>query len=399
MQQTSYRSALGGHVTRPPGRGVHGINSRVQDTAWLLSHVAQPASADATPSRRARERRRHGHSGAFSGINSRVQDTAWLLSHVGQPAPAAARGVYRRSDGSLGSLGFLDPITQGVIIGMGTEWALRAMNTDPQLEELERQARIDKAAKALSRPMEHRGVVGYDKFIYVDPKPFQYTQNGLGGLGQDISEYFTQGQTTQGGFRLPSGGSTTQAAVGTGLAVTSSAIASGSSLASSATWLAAAGGPIGLAVAGVTIALTALFSRKKPGQKRATTEIVDSVEPMMQQNLAGYMSGPHTVSSQYQALQNFDAGWDYVVKSCGIAEMGTPGKWCIDDRKPGGQWDWFARYRDPIANDPNVVPDPGLVAEVDPVTGQTVYRAQATGGGNLTPLLIAGVLAFVALQM
>lgn len=149
---------------------------------------------------------------------------------------------------------------------------------------------------------------------------------------------------------------------------------------------------IGLAIAGVTLALVALYSRKGPKQKVATTEIVNKVEPLLKQNLAGYMAGPHTVSSQAQALANFDAGWQYVVDNCSIPEMGNPGKACVSDRQPGGKWDWSSYYRDPIANDTQVKPDP-VVDQVgnliDSVTGG-LFKSSG-GGGGMGWLLLAGL--------
>jgi hypothetical protein len=150
---------------------------------------------------------------------------------------------------------------------------------------------------------------------------------------------------------------------------------------------------IGLAIAGVTLALVALFSRKGPKQKVATTEIVNKVEPLLKQNLAGYMAGPRTVSSQAQALANFDAGWQYVVDNCGIPAMGNPGKLCVSERQPGGKWDWYSYYRDPIANDTQVKPDP-VVDQVgnliDSVTGG-IFKSTSGGGGGMGWLLLAGL--------
>jgi hypothetical protein len=149
---------------------------------------------------------------------------------------------------------------------------------------------------------------------------------------------------------------------------------------------------IGAVVAGVTLGLMALFGRKGPRQKVATTQIVDKVEPLLQQNLAGYMAGPHTVSSQVQALNNFDAGWQYVVDNCGIPEMGDPGERCISERQAGGVWDWFARYRTPIVQDPNVKPDP----LVDAATGKLIdsLTGGVFGGAGSGTLLLA--IALVA---
>lgn len=151
---------------------------------------------------------------------------------------------------------------------------------------------------------------------------------------------------------------------------------------------------IGAVVAGVVLALTALFSRKGPKQKVATTEIVNKVEPLLQQNLEGYMAGPRTASSQAQALENFKAGWQYVVDNCDVPVMGNPGQECVKDRQRGGEWDWFSYYFDPIANDPGVVADPS--------PGQTVTR-NPDGTATITPapgvVDIPGVVAGVPLPL
>ena len=64
-----------------------------------------------------------------------------------------------------------------------------------------------------------------------------------------------------------------------------------------ASWATAAIPIVGPIIAGVTVGLSFLFARKGPKQKVATTEIVDKVEPLLVQNLEGYLSGPRTVSS------------------------------------------------------------------------------------------------------
>jgi hypothetical protein len=40
-----------------------------------------------------------------------------------------------------------------------------------------------------------------------------------------------------------------------------------------------------------------------------------------------------------------------------VGSLGDAGARCISDRQRGGKWDWFAYYRDPIANDSNVISD------------------------------------------
>ena len=155
-------------------------------------------------------------------------------------------------------------------------------------------------------------------------------------------------------------------------------------------WVAAIIPVIGPIIAGVTFGLSKLLGRKGPRQKVATTLIVDKVEPLLKQNLDGYMSGPRNASSQQQALANFDAGWTYVVDRCMIPEMGDPGRRCVEERQAGGRWDWFARYRDPIANDTQVKSDAATRTRIDPVTGQVVPLA--SGVSNMVPLLLAGGL-------
>lgn len=110
---------------------------------------------------------------------------------------------------------------------------------------------------------------------------------------------------------------------------------------------------VGPLVAGVTLALGLWLNRKGPKQKVASTAIVNELEPLLKQNLDAYQQGPHTKTSQAAALKNFDDAWAFLVSAdgCGTEALGNPGKACIADRSPGGKWNWFAYYRDPIAND------------------------------------------------
>lgn len=378
MQQTRHRSALGASPIRPSigtplQRGgvtvpLHGINSRVQDTAYLLSHYARGVQG-------------------LSGINSRVQDTAYLLSHFSQGAPAAAPRS-RSSSGTLDAaaragmagaataavshgLGIVGAswLTQGVVLAATAEFIRKAFE-EPKTE-LEKEAELVEAARKINNPFESAGVAGPDRYVVV-----QSPLRGMGSTG------------------------TMAGSLSAATTITAAALKSGTSLASSSTWLAAAGGPIGIGVAGVTVALSYLLSRQRPARKVATTQIVDEVEPLLQKNLADYMNGPRTVSSQTQALANFDAGWQFVVDNCGIPEMGEPGKWCVNDRKRGGQWDWFARYRDPIANDSTVVtdPPPDITTAIDPVTGERIYQESPGSLSNMMPLILALGMAAVALS-
>lgn len=125
---------------------------------------------------------------------------------------------------------------------------------------------------------------------------------------------------------------------------------------------------VGIAVAGVVLALSLFFGRKGPQQKVASTHIVDDLEgnPQygLQANLAAYKAGPHNRASQAAALAVFDQIWQYLTSTqgCGNPSLGDPGHACINDRARGGKWDWFVMYRDPIANDPDVHDDAASTA-------------------------------------
>jgi hypothetical protein len=190
-------------------------------------------------------------------------------------------------------------------------------------------------------------------------------------------------------------------------------MAASATAAGTTTWATAAIPFIGPAIAGVTLILAFLHARKGPKQKVATTQIVNDVEPHLQDNLNGYFSGPRTLTSQYQALENFKAGWQWVVDHCGIPEMGEPGQRCISERDRGGTapWcptgtgcDWWALYYDPIANDPEVKPDPVesfFETTAAPGSGGGFSLTPgAPGGLSFSPVLIgAAALLLLGLSM
>lgn len=160
-------------------------------------------------------------------------------------------------------------------------------------------------------------------------------------------------------------------------------------------WLSTAAVPvIGAAVAGVALGLTLIFNRKGPQQKVASTKIVDELEPLLKNNVEAYLTGPRTRSSQAAALQNFDSAWAYLIsaEACGNTALGNPGKACIADRTQGGKWDWFARYRDPIAQDADVQSDP-----VTDSISQLLPTASAEAVEQIESLLPFGLIALALL--
>jgi len=156
----------------------------------------------------------------------------------------------------------------------------------------------------------------------------------------------------------------------------------------------AVGGPLGGAIASsiaeIGVMLSDLFSGCGATCTEAT-QYANQAEPLLLQNLQTYLSAPvHYASLQAAALANFDSTWSWLLTACGNPALGSAGQNCISQRQegacdsknatPGGWvqdssgnwtyqfatgpnsgtncWNWFIGYRDPIANDPTVVPDP-----------------------------------------
>lgn len=168
--------------------------------------------------------------------------------------------------------------------------------------------------------------------------------------------------------------SATGSAAGTG--------ASAGAIVSSSAMAGPIGAAIGAGVAGVVL-LIAHFKRVGQ-QKVAATDIVNAVEPYMQQNLAAYLASNRTQSENAASQDNFRTLWDIVVQKCSDPSLGSAGERCINERREGGvaPWgrNWFQMYLDPIRNDSNVISDPNIVT--DPATGQPVHASQLTGSAS-----------------
>jgi len=174
------------------------------------------------------------------------------------------------------------------------------------------------------------------------------------------------------------------------------ATAFGSQIAGSTGLTAAVGGSlavpiVGLAIAGITIAITAWLHRRGPQQKIQTTHIVNEAEPYLKQNVDAYLNGPRTRANQAAATENFSTIWNAVVAECGQPQYGDPGGRCVTDRQRGSTkgYDWFALYLDPIANDTTVVAD-------QPSSFTLFADAGAPNGGGISPMLLIGAGLLVA---
>lgn len=369
MNQIGHRGSLGGAPRR------------------LMPHVRlgyAPEGRHTSPQRRTLGATT---SGSLPSNYSRVQPSAYLIGgDRGSINPFMAAGLQgglsaltRHGLGAIGA----NWLVEGVALAAASTFIDRLLTAPTPADEAEELVRLQQSARQLEDPFANAARAGQSTTIVLGPGQY----NPATGLG-----------------RLRLGNAAATHGINTAAVITGAAIKSGSSLAMSSTWLAAAGGPIGVAVAGATVALTYLFTRQRPARKVATTEIVNEVEPLLIQNLAGYSNGPRTPESQAQAIANFNAGWDFVKQYCGDPAMGKPGEWCISDRKRGGKWDWFARYYDPIANDTQpqqiaaqrvgdgsgVTPTPtGVQTMVDPQTGQVVQVS--SGDGGISGLALVGL--------
>ena len=155
-------------------------------------------------------------------------------------------------------------------------------------------------------------------------------------------------------------------------------------------------GAVTFGIGAVAIAVMALRSRRGPAQKVATTNIVNQVAPLMQQNLDAWNASAKSCADQAAALKIFDALWGEVVANCAQPSLGDPGHSCLDDRLPAGvqfeynsfhingngMYDWFSYYRTPIANDP--------AAQGCCPVGPSYYPGASVPASNCVPAGSAG---------
>ena len=166
---------------------------------------------------------------------------------------------------------------------------------------------------------------------------------------------------------------------------------------------------IGAALAGVTILATVLIQNSGCGVTCVeTSDWANQAEPLLQQNITAYfaIAAPRSQSQQNAALANFTAIWTALVNQCSNPATGNAGVRCISDRQagactwkatadspwPGGPaqgacWNWWNAYHDPIANDPNVVPDSAAS-----IASSTLTSASTSTGIPAWLLAIAAVL-------
>lgn len=206
------------------------------------------------------------------------------------------------------------------------------------------------------------------------------------------------------------------ASVTTGILGALSAAAVGGSMA----------GPIGLAIAGVAaiaIVLVKIFSGCGQTCVEAT-QVANQVGDALTENLNQYLAAPiHYASLQAAALNNFDTAWAALEQGCGNPQLMAAGQNCISQRQQGACsykaqaggwvqdasgnwsytpwgangsgtscWNYFVGMRDPIANDPTVVPDPVAGAASSSDSSSTTTGSVISFPWPL--LIVAGLVAW-----
>ena len=219
------------------------------------------------------------------------------------------------------------------------------------------------------------------------------------------------GQTTSGLVSETAGGAATIGGATAGLLVAAGAIQAV---------------PIAGQIIGAALVVTAVIASMFKGCGSScilTTNEVNQVEPLLQQNLQEYLAAPASAATQTEALNNFNQLWQGVVTYCQQPSMSSAGKACISDRQqgscayktsPGGWqqsgsgwsyvypgangsgttcWNWFVGYHDPIANDPRIA----AAASASSSAAGSPAASSSTAGlpGLLIPVaLVAGGLLF-----
>jgi hypothetical protein len=176
---------------------------------------------------------------------------------------------------------------------------------------------------------------------------------------------------------------------------------------------AAAAGPIGLAVGGAMLAITALSGTiahliSGCGQVCVNdTNIVNQADVLIQQLKAAYWNtNPRTVGFQKWTLQQMDAIFAQVQQNVGLQKSATErltrgggAPWCAANNLPIGPdcGGWYDTVYDPIAHDANTIPDPP-----DTSIGSTIANlgtGAITGSKTGDVALIGGVILLAVILM
>jgi hypothetical protein len=219
------------------------------------------------------------------------------------------------------------------------------------------------------------------------------------------------GQTTSGLVSETAGGAATVGGATAGLLVSAGVIQAV---------------PIAGQIIGAALIVTAVIASMFKGCGSScilTTNEVNQVEPLLQQNLQEYLAAPVSAATQTEALNNFNQLWQGVVTYCQQPSMASAGKACISDRQqgscaykttPGGWqqngttwtyvnpgangsgstcWNWFVGYHDPIANDPRIAQAAAAANSGSSAVAGTSAGSSVAGSLDLSSLLLPAAIA------
>lgn len=168
-----------------------------------------------------------------------------------------------------------------------------------------------------------------------------------------------------------------------------SVLASAGGAVSGATSGFMAGGPIGAVVGGAAGAILGLFSPSM-GQIQATdaTSVVNYWEPLLKRNVQMFLQNP-TPETQSAAESVFMNVWTTMGNQ--LSQFGKGGQAGINDRAPGGKFDWWKAYLYPIQNYKFTSTSSASVVDA---TGTLSTSLVPAGGVNMGSLLLIAAVGF-----
>jgi len=169
---------------------------------------------------------------------------------------------------------------------------------------------------------------------------------------------------------------------------------------------------VGVAIAGIALAVTTWLNRMGPKQKRWTSQIADEVTAQLADVKRVYLETPYNPANQETALNAVDQLLAALEEGCGQSTMGDAGQRCISERLVRGgsaPWcptgtgcDYFTEYRDPIANDPRalewVPPTVEAVQTLNDFTASIPASVSQLAQSPWVPFALAGLVVAWALS-
>lgn len=142
-----------------------------------------------------------------------------------------------------------------------------------------------------------------------------------------------------------------------------------------------------IAAAGAIVGPIATLFKGCGATCQQTSQIANQVTAAAQQITTLYWAQKvRTVSMQQAAIASLQQIYQFLIQNC-QAIGGKGGQQCIQDRQPGGKYDFQAQQILPIQNDSAVVPDPVTASPVASALPSAV--AAVTSSNLFLPLALA----------